>query len=50
MLRIHRTENPEATIMKIGFSGDVPYVVAVVCFCCFLLIGVGVAEPVKVAF
>jgi len=33
MLGIRRTETPKATIIKIGSSGDVPYVVAVVRFC-----------------
>jgi len=50
MLGIRRTETPKATIVKIGFSGDVPYVVTVVRFCRYRLTGVGVAEPGKVAF
>jgi len=50
MLGIRRTETPKATIGKIGFSGDVHYVIAVVCFCRYRLTGVGVAEPGKVAF
>jgi len=50
MLGIRRTETPKATIMKFGFSGDVPYVVAVVLFCRYRLTGVGVAGPGKVAF
>jgi len=50
MLGIRRTETPKATIVKIGFSGDVHYVIAVVCFCRYRLTGVGVAEPGKVAF
>jgi len=43
MLGIRRTETPGATIMKIGFSGDVPSVVAVVRFYRYRLTGVGVA-------
>ena len=43
MLGIRRTETPKATIMKIGFSGDVPYVIAVVRFCRYRLTGVGAA-------
>jgi len=50
MLGIRRTETPKATIVKIFFSGDVPYAVAVVRFCRYRLTGVGVAEPGKVAF
>jgi len=50
MLGIRRTETPKVTIVKIGFSGDVHYVIAVVCFCRYRLTGVGVAEPGKVAF
>jgi len=49
MLGIHRTETPKATIMKIGFWGDVHYVVAVVWFRRFRLTGVCVAGPGKVA-
>jgi len=50
MLGIRRMETPQATIMKIGFSGDVPCVVAVVRFCRFRLTGVGVAGPGKKTF
>jgi len=50
MLGIRRAETPEATSMKNGFMGDVPYVVAVVHFCRYRLTGVGVAGPGKVAF
>jgi len=50
MLGIRRTETPNATIMKIGSSGGVPYLVAVVRFCRYRLTGVGVAGPGKVAF
>jgi len=50
MLGIRRTETPKATTMKIGFKGDVPYVVAVVGFCHFWLTDVYVAGPGKVAF
>jgi len=50
MLGIRRTETPKASIMKIGFRGDVPYVVAVVEFRRFRLSGVCVAGPGKVAF
>jgi len=32
MLGIRRIETPKATIMKTGFMGNVPYVVAVVAF------------------
>ena len=50
MLGMYREETPKATIVKIGFSGDVPYVVAVVRFCRCRLTGVGVPGPGKVAF
>jgi len=50
MLGIRRTETPKATIMKIGFSGDVPYVVAVVGFCRCRLSGVSVPGPRKSGF
>ena len=50
MLGIHRTETPNATIMKFGLGGDVLYVVAVPGFCRCRLTGVGVAGPQKVAF
>jgi len=50
MLGIRRTETPEATTMKIGFMGDVPYVIDVVPFCRFRFTGVCVAGPRKVAF
>jgi len=50
MVGIRQTETPEATIMKIGFRGDVPYVVDLDGFCRCRLTGVGVAGPGKVTF
>ena len=50
MLGIHRTETPNATIMKFGLGGDVPYVVAVPGFCRCRLTGVGVVGPRKSGF
>jgi len=50
MLGIRRTETRYASIMKIGFWRDVPYVVAVVEFRPCRLSGVCVARPWKLAF